>query len=97
MSQDSGASWGVHFENGPVPFFAIFAAPYATSSLSGQYPLPAWVRYATSSVAAGYYAEIVFSQVSGLATGSSSIAIQLTQRPESSSTVSVASSGAVSY
>lgn len=100
VSQDSGASWGVRFDNGESgagAYYALFSVPYTTSSLSGQYPLPAWVKYVTSSIAAGSHAEITFSQISGLAAGSSSIAIQLTQKPQSSSTISVASSGAVSY
>src|SRR6185369_7407433 len=81
MAQASSTSWGVHFDNGSSPFFALFAAPYGASSLTGRYPLPAWVGYATSSIRSGSFAEVSFAQLSGAATGSSSITIYLLQSP----------------
>src|SRR5688572_9831017 len=47
-AQASSTSWGVHFENGTQPFFALFAAPYSADSHAGYYALPGWVGYATS-------------------------------------------------
>jgi type II secretory pathway pseudopilin PulG len=96
-SQQSSSAWGVRFENGDPPFFALFEAPYDASTTAGYHSLPVWVGYSTSSIAAGSHAEVIFSQISGLASGSSSISIHLIQNPEASSTVSVGPSGAVSY
>ena len=97
MAQASSTSWGVHFENGTPAFFALFSVPYASSSLAGYYSLPAFVQYASSSIAQGSYAEVIFSQLSGVASGSSSVTVQLSQDPTTSSTITVASSGAVAY
>ena len=98
VSQASFTTWGVHFENATSPFFALFDNVYATSTHSGYYALPAWVDYATSSIAQGSWAEVSFAQISGIARGYSSIKIYLLRsNPVISSTISVASSGAVSY
>jgi prepilin-type N-terminal cleavage/methylation domain-containing protein len=99
VSQSSSTAWGVHFENSAtMPFFALFASPYSSSAHAGYYPLPASVGYATSSVGAGSYAEVVFTQISGAATGSSSISIYLRQGgAQVSSTLSISPAGSVSY
>lgn len=97
VSQDSSASWGVHFENGDTPFFALFSEPYSTSTLTGHHALPAWVGYATSSISSGSSAEIIFSQISGASSGSSSISIYLLQDPRVSTTITVGPSGSVSH
>ena len=100
VAQESSTSWGVHFENSTTtsPFFALFASPYASSSQVGHYSLPAWVGYVSSSIRAGSYAEVRFAQISGAASGSSSIAIYLLQgNPLISSTISISSVGSISY
>ena len=100
VAQSSSTSWGVHFDNGAngaTPYFVLFAGQFGTSSNAGYYPLPAYVGYVTSSIPAGSYAEVTFSEISGIASGSSSIVIDLLQNPQASSTLSIASSGAVSY
>jgi type II secretory pathway pseudopilin PulG len=96
--QASSSSWGVHFDNrGATPFYALFSGTYSTSSRENVYALPQTVGYTTSTIASGRYAEMTFDQISGMPSGSSTIGIYLLASPASSSTLSVASSGAVSY
>jgi len=97
VAQASSTAWGVHFDNGAPPFFALFPVPYSPSSRISYYPLPGLLGYVTSSLAAGSSKEITFSQLSGAAMGSSSIAVYLLQSPAVSSTISVSAAGAVSY
>lgn len=100
VSQSSSTSWGVRFENSTTtsPFFALFASQYSSSSQVGHYPLPAWVGYVTSSIGAGSVAEVGFAQISGAASGSSSIAIYLLQgNPTVSSTITISAAGSISY
>lgn len=100
VSQASSTSWGVHFENsvGTSPFFSLFSSPYVSSSQVGHYPLPAGVGYVASSIGSGSSAEVTFAQISGAASGSSSIAIYLMQSsPLISSTITISPAGSVSY
>jgi prepilin-type N-terminal cleavage/methylation domain-containing protein len=99
VAQASSTSWGVHFENSTTsPFYALFAGVYASSTNLGFYSLPAWVGYSTSSIRAGNWAEVTFAQISGAASGSSSMSIYLLRsNPEVSSTISISSAGAISY
>ncbi len=99
VSQSSSTSWGVHFENSTTttPFYALFPGSYATATIIGYYRLPTTVGYVTSSLASGASKEITFSQITGLASQSTSIAIYSLSNSANSSTINVASSGAVSY
>jgi prepilin-type N-terminal cleavage/methylation domain-containing protein len=100
MLQEKGTSWGVHFQNstGTASFFALFySASYGASTSAGYYRLPPSVAYATSTLAAGSSSSIVFSPISGLASVSTSIGLYLISQPASTSVISVASSGAVSF
>lgn len=96
-SQSLDSAWGVRFSNTTPAFFALYYGTYSTSTVASYYPLPSWVAYDTSVIAAGRYAEANFSQISGLASGSSTVKIYLVQDPGVSSTLSIASSGAASY
>ncbi len=99
MTQSSSTAWGVHFENstGTSPFYALFATSYSTSSRRGYYRLPPTVNYATSSLASGASKEISFTQITGAASASTSVTIFSISDVSQSSTISVASSGAVSF
>lgn len=99
VNQASSTNWGVHFENGTgTPFFALyFSDAYSASTSAGTYPLPARVGYATASIAVGSSKNISFRQITGTATASTSVTILLLSDPGVSSTVGVASSGAVIY
>ena len=94
----SSTTWGVHFENSTstYPFFSLFYGTYATSTRVGYYKLPASVSYVTSTLGAGSSTEVTFSQVVGAPSASTSVSI-IMRSGDSSSTISVASSGAVSY
>jgi prepilin-type N-terminal cleavage/methylation domain-containing protein len=99
VADESGARWGVHFENstGTAPFYALFRTSYSKNNLAGFYRLPASVGYATSSLAAGASREAIFNPISGASSASTSIKINLLVNPSRSSTISVASSGVVRY
>lgn len=99
VSQAEGASWGVHFENSTTtaPFYALFRSSYSLNNRLGYYSLPSTVGYASSSVPTGGTKEVIFSQVSGAASASTSVKIILLADPAVSSTIYVASSGAVRF
>lgn len=100
MTQKNEASWGVHFSNSTStqPFYALFSGSYATGTVAGQYPLPSTVAYRTSTLPAGATLDITFSQVSGAASASTSIGLYMPKENAAfSSTISIASTGAVSY
>lgn len=99
MVQASSTGWGVHFENSTstAPFYSLFASSYGTSTALGYYRLPGAVAYVTSTLASGASLEITFAQLTGFASASASVGIYLANNPGSSSTITVASSGAVSY
>lgn len=99
VAQSSGTSWGVHFENSTTTasFYALFNGTYSTSSRIGYYRLPATVNYSTSSLASGASKEVTFTQITGTASASTSITIFSVTDMSQSSTISVASSGAVGF
>lgn len=98
MAQEQGVAWGVHFANTAAPFYALFASStYATSAIVGYYPLPATVAYVTATLASGASMDITFSQITGAASASTSIGLYSRPMTSLSSTIFVASSGAVSY
>lgn len=99
VSQSESAGWGVHFENSTstAPFYALFRSTYSTENRVGYYRLPSGVGYATSSIAAGAAKEITFTQISGAANASTSLQLLLLNDPSVSSTIYVASSGAVRF
>jgi hypothetical protein len=100
MAQKQSVSWGVHLENttSPAPFYALFSSStYSASVIMGSYPLPSAVVYDTSTIAVGASVNITFAQVTGLASVSTNIRLFIPNQSALSSTISVASSGAISY
>lgn len=99
VSQASSTSWGVHFDNttSSSPFFSLFYGTYSANTRIGYYRLPSTLVYATSSIPSGSFAEVTFSQISGLASASTSVTVLLIGGSFNSSTLNVASSGAVSF
>ena len=100
LSQKSGMSWGVHFENATAtaPFYAFFSSTtYSASNVTGYYRLPNTVGYLTSTLSSGSSLNITFSQIAGTASASTSIGLYLISQPSSQSVISIASSGVVSY
>lgn len=99
VSQASSSGWGMRFENatGTAPSFKLFTSPYSSSSVVASYRLPAVLRYATSTLPLGAIQEISFSQLTGVASASTSLTIFLSTDQRVSSTIRIASSGAVSH
>jgi type II secretory pathway pseudopilin PulG len=99
VSQADGAAWGVHFENSTAtaPFYALFRSSYSSENRVGYYRLPPVVGYATTSIPEGGFKEITFAQITGAASASTSVQILLLSNPAVSSTIYVASSGAVRF
>jgi type II secretory pathway pseudopilin PulG len=98
LARASSTAWGVHFENSTstTPFYALFSGTYGTSTRVGYYPLPPSVSYVTSSLNTGSSTEITFAQITGAASASTTIVIKMSASGVSS-TIAVASSGAVRY
>jgi prepilin-type N-terminal cleavage/methylation domain-containing protein len=101
MQQESDVPWGVHFANttGTAPFYALFTTSYSTGTVVGSpYLLPTTVAYTTSTLAAGATLDVIFSPLSGVSSVSTSIGFYMPQQSATfSSTISIASSGEVSY
>jgi Tfp pilus assembly protein FimT len=100
MTQQKGAAWGVYFSNvvGAVPFYALFYNSYTLTSTVGSYPLPSSVFFATSTLALGATTSITFATISGLASASKTIMLYVPNSlPVMSSTITIASSGAIAY
>lgn len=99
VAQEDDGTWGVRFENSTtsVPFFVLFKQPYSTSSRTTFRALPSGVGYITSTVPSGGWIEISFDAVSGIRSGSSSVAFYLESQASVSTTLTVSTSGAVSH
>lgn len=99
MSQASGTSWGVHFENiaGRSPLYALFATSYSSATQAGSYRLPASIAFATATVPEGTGKDILFSQITGVPIVATTVGIRIIVSPNVSATISVASSGAILY
>lgn len=98
VNQENGLAWGVHFDNSASgAFYALFSGAYSSSAEKGHYVLPSDVRYSTSSISIGSSKNIMFKPVSGAASSSDSVAVELVTPPFTSSTINVSPSGVISY
>jgi type II secretory pathway pseudopilin PulG len=101
MEQENNVSWGVHFANttNTPPFYALFTTSYSTSTIVGNpYQLPTTVAYQTSTLASGATLDVIFSQLSGMSSVSTSIGFYMPKQSSAfSSTISISSSGSISY
>ena len=98
LNQQNNTSWGVRFENATNtrPFFALFkGSTYSQSSTVTQLPLPSNVFYATSTLPTSTPITIVFAQVTGRPSASTSIKLYLSTDGTASATVSVSPAGLV--
>jgi len=99
--QEGDVPWGVHFSNATntPPFYALFTTNYSTSTTVGNlYQLPSTVAYRTSTLASGATLDVIFSSITGFSSVSTSIGFYLPKQSSAfSSTISIASSGIVSY
>jgi prepilin-type N-terminal cleavage/methylation domain-containing protein len=101
MEQESDASWGVYFSNATntEPFYELFTGSYSTSTVVGYpYLLPTTVSFVTSTLASGATTSVTFSAIAGTASASTTIGLYMPDESAAfSSTISVASSGSVTY
>jgi len=99
MNGSQNAAWGVHFDNNTTTgaFYSLYYSSYTTSTRMNFYPLPETVIYVTSSLAQGASSNVAFVLSSGRAVASTSIRLVGRVDRAASATISVASSGAVSY
>jgi prepilin-type N-terminal cleavage/methylation domain-containing protein len=99
VSQSNSTAWGVRFKNSTsTAFYALFrGSSYSTSTEQGHYALPTDMAYATATIPVGSSTDIIFSQISGAVSTSTSVKIYLIFQPGSSSTISVSTAGAISY
>jgi type II secretory pathway pseudopilin PulG len=96
----SSIAWGVHFSNATntVPFYALFTGSYSATATVNYYPLPTTLAYQTSTLASGATLDVIFSPITGASSVSTSIGFYMPkQNTAFSSTISIASSGQVSY
>ncbi len=99
-AQGSSVSWGVRLSNttNTAPFYALFTGSYSASATVGYYRLPTTVAYQTSTLALGATLDIIFSPITGTASTSTNIGFYMPRESAAfSSTISIASSGEVSY
>ncbi len=98
VGQASSSAWGVHFDNTDpnTPFYALFAGMYSTSSRQSVYLLPTSAKFSTSTLAEGSIAEVTFAQITGGATGSSTIMLESRSDRNVSSTITITSAGSIS-
>ena len=103
LAQQSDAAWGVYFSNvtsaTTTPFYALFTTSYSTSTIVGSpYLLPSTVSFTTSTLASGATTSVIFSSISGTASASMTIGLYMPKQTAAfSSTISIASSGSISY
>jgi hypothetical protein len=91
----------VHFSNpsGTTSFYALFQTSYSTATVvGGLYRLPPTVAFTTSTIASGATLDVIFSSLTGISSVSTSIGLYMPkQNTAFSSTISIASSGTVTY
>ncbi len=98
VSQSSSTSWGVHFENlATTSFFALFHGSYSVANRVNYAPLPVSVGYVTSTLNIGSTTEVTFAELSGLASASTTVSIQSVSQKSNTVTITVATSGLVSF
>jgi prepilin-type N-terminal cleavage/methylation domain-containing protein len=98
MLQENGAAWGVRFQNATntFSFFALFTNSYSTTTRSSYFSLPNDVGYVTSTLPSGSFYDVLFSPIIGTTT-STNISLYLKNQPSQVMTISIASTGAVSF
>jgi prepilin-type N-terminal cleavage/methylation domain-containing protein len=96
-NQDGGKNWGVYFGNpaSSTSFFSLYSSSSYAGSAIESHPLPSDLGYSLPPSASS--TDINFSQITGLPGQSATIGIYVISNPAESSTIIVATSGAISY
>lgn len=98
VTQDSGMAWGVHFVNGASgnDYYQVFKGDtYAAGTVVEQVNLNETVQFTAPPAASS--TDVLFSKVTGLPSGASSIILSLISKPATTRTVTVLTSGQIGY
>lgn len=98
VTQVQDASWGIHFSNATAtaPFYALFYSSYGPTTTVDYYRLPSDVAYVSSTLPVGESLDVIFSQISGMASASTTIGFyNIAQSSLPSISIAVALSGAI--
>ena len=98
VTQVQGASWGIHFSNATTttPFYALFFSYYSPTTTVGYYRLPSDVTYVPSTVPIGSSLDVMFAQVSGISSASTTVGFYNASQPSIASGVNITLSGGIS-
>jgi prepilin-type N-terminal cleavage/methylation domain-containing protein len=96
-SQMNNVSWGVHFANATntAPFYALFSSFYGPTTTVVYYRLPSDVAYVSSTLPVGASLDVIFSQISGMSSVSTTIGLVNIAQSSLVSSISIASSGTI--
>ena len=98
VAQDSGSAWGVHFVNDATgaDYYQVFKGDtFASGTVVERINLNETVQFISPPQAAS--ADVLFSKLSGLPTGTSSLIISLISDPTNTKTISVLGAGQIDY
>lgn len=98
VTQSSNANWSVMFVNTTSSKYYALRVATSIPTQAGQFVLPASIAYVTSTVPTGT-SSIIFAALSGrvLVASSTTFGIYSTRNPSKVVTITVATSGAVSF
>lgn len=98
VTQEAASAWGVHFVNnatGPDYYQVFRGDNFATGTVTERVNLNETVQFVSPPSAST--TDVMFSKMSGLPTGASSIIISLIARPSNSKTLTIVGSGQIQY
>jgi len=98
INQSSNTLWGIHFSNATntPPFYAIFAgSSYATGTVKSVYTLPSTLSYISSTLPTGSSVDVTFTPISGIASATTTIGIEVVAQPSLVSMITINAAGLV--
>lgn len=98
VAQERQNAWGVHFVNGPtgIDYYQVFVgSTFAGGTVVERVSLNETIKFDTPPASSS--TDIIFSKMSGLPTGASSIIISIITKPSSSKTITVLANGQIQY
>lgn len=98
VTQEGASAWGVHFVNNATgtDYYQVFKGDtFATGIVTERINLNETVQFVTPPSAST--TDVMFSKMSGLPTGASSIIISLIVKPSAVKTITIVGSGQIKY
>lgn len=98
VAQDSGTAWGVHFVNDAagVDYYQVFKGDtFASGTAVERINLNDSVQFISPPSASS--TDVMFSKMSGLPTGASSVIISLISTPTKTRTITILGTGQIGY